>query len=770
MRNAGIKITLFYILVSLIWITFSDELLFLFHERLPVETLHTIGSVKGYAFVLCTGIALYFMVRNNERRITDNERHYRNMYESNPNPMWVFDVNTLRFTSVNNAAIVTYGYSREEFLQMTVLDIRPPDERERLLNIINSDHTQYQKSGIWRHVKKDGTEILVTITTTMIKSKGESRMFVMANDTTESTLYKTRLSQLNEELAAEKRKLEQTQLRAKVAGWEFYPETQKLVWTDQLYEITGIEKRDNREAFDIYIEHIYADDRPRMIQGMERLIKEGKQLNEIHRIYRINGETGFVHQVADIEREEGKPLKVVGTIQDITELKLIEQDRNKYLSNFEDTLNTINDAFFALNSNMEITRINEAFSKLTGKDNAIIGKHFLSVFGGSVNVNFYSAYQRAIKEKQISKLEDFSNYLQKWISMKVYPTDEGAVIYFSDITESRLKDLQLKEAVERYDLVARATQDVIYDFDMVHDRLIYNTSLTQLIKRPFDKIEYHLDWWRSLIHPDDLPGVISSQKKVIREKRTNWECEYRVDVGDGVYKYIMDQGYLIFNDDHEPVRLIGAIRDIDTLKRTHEENSRLAGIITRVNNMIVVTDQNGRVTWVNRAFENIIGYTLEDIEGKKPREFFNGPETNLKAVEEIKQRKRKRETFAIDLVNHGKGGQPIWVTAEFTPMYDEGRYLGYIAVYTDISIKKAQEQEIKHQNNMLRGVAWMASHELRRPVATILGLLYLIKLAEDDKEKEELVALIDKCANELDEIVHQMNGKIYAEDTYQHGN
>jgi PAS domain S-box-containing protein len=471
-----------------------------------------------------------------------------------------------------------------------------------------------------------------------------------------------------------------------------------------------------------------------------------------------------------MEIEEGKPLKVVGTMQDITELKLIEQDRNKYLSNFEDTLNTINDAFFALNSNLEITRINESFSKLTGKDNSIIGQHFLNVFGGSVNVNFYTAYQRAVKEKQISKLEDFSNYLQKWISMKVYPTDEGAAVYFSDTTEIRLKDMQLKEAVERYDLVARATQDVIYDFDMVHDRLIYNTSLTQLIKLPYNKIEYHLDWWRSLIHPDDLPRVISSQNKVIREKRTNWECEYRVDSGNGVYKYIMDQGYFIFNDDHEPVRLIGAIRDIDTLKRTHEENSRLAGIITRVNNMIVVTDQHGQVTWVNRAFENIVGYKLEEIEGKKPREFFNGPETNLNAVEEIKQRKRKRETFAIDLVNHGKAGQPIWVTAEFTPMYDEGRYLGYIAVYTDISVKKAQEREIKYQNNMLRGVAWMASHELRRPVATILGLLYLIKLAEDDKEKEELVALIDKCANELDEIVHQMNGKIYADGTYHHDN
>src|SRR6185295_12125803 len=63
-----------------------------------------------------------------ERALQESEEQYRVLFESNPHPMWVFDEETLRFLAVNQAAIQHYGFTRQDFLDMTVLDIRPPDE------------------------------------------------------------------------------------------------------------------------------------------------------------------------------------------------------------------------------------------------------------------------------------------------------------------------------------------------------------------------------------------------------------------------------------------------------------------------------------------------------------------------------------------------------------------------------------------------------------------------------------------------------------------
>ena len=116
---------------------------------------------------------------------SQSERLHREMFENNPHPMWVFDVETLEFLAVNEIAIAHYGYTREEFRTMTLCDIRSPQERELLRSIrpvhgAGSDHR-----GIWRHRKKDGAEIEVAISSHSIDFEGRSARMVIADDVTE---------------------------------------------------------------------------------------------------------------------------------------------------------------------------------------------------------------------------------------------------------------------------------------------------------------------------------------------------------------------------------------------------------------------------------------------------------------------------------------------------------------------------------------------------------------------------------------------------------
>ena len=120
-----------------------------------------------------------------ERRATMEDR-YRLLFDENPMPMWVFDVRTLRFLDVNDAAVRAYGYTREEFLSMTIRDIRPPEDVPRLLQDLRAAEKAPQSVGVWRHRKKDGTIIDVEISAhDFTFGRGRTRL-VLAHDVTES--------------------------------------------------------------------------------------------------------------------------------------------------------------------------------------------------------------------------------------------------------------------------------------------------------------------------------------------------------------------------------------------------------------------------------------------------------------------------------------------------------------------------------------------------------------------------------------------------------
>ena len=120
-----------------------------------------------------------------EEALRKSEAQYRLLFESNPQAMWVYDLTTLRFLAVNDAAIRHYGYTRAEFLDMTIKDIRPPEDVMLLEAFLAADCTESGDAGEWRHRKKDGTIINVEITSNRLIFAGRPAEFVLVQDVTE---------------------------------------------------------------------------------------------------------------------------------------------------------------------------------------------------------------------------------------------------------------------------------------------------------------------------------------------------------------------------------------------------------------------------------------------------------------------------------------------------------------------------------------------------------------------------------------------------------
>ena len=136
-----------------------------------------------------------------EQALRDGEARYRELFASNPQPMWVFDAERHTFLAVNDAAVNHYGYRREEFLSMTVWDIRPAAEAQLLREHFDGWNQESGKRGVWRHQLKDGSVILVEISSHALVFEERPAVLVLANDVTARTHAEERVRMSEENLS-----------------------------------------------------------------------------------------------------------------------------------------------------------------------------------------------------------------------------------------------------------------------------------------------------------------------------------------------------------------------------------------------------------------------------------------------------------------------------------------------------------------------------------------------------------------------------------------
>ncbi|MEJ5350392.1 MAG: PAS domain S-box protein [Melioribacteraceae bacterium] len=128
---------------------------------------------------------------------TQAEYTFNLLFKNHPLPMWIYDLKTLKFLEVNNAAIDKYGYSRKKFLSMTIKDIRPKEDVPKLLQDVKKKRPALQHSGLWRHQLKNGNIIFVEITSHKIKYSGKDAVLVIARDVSREILMNEKMEKFN---------------------------------------------------------------------------------------------------------------------------------------------------------------------------------------------------------------------------------------------------------------------------------------------------------------------------------------------------------------------------------------------------------------------------------------------------------------------------------------------------------------------------------------------------------------------------------------------
>jgi len=151
----------------------------------------------------------------------------------------------------------------------------------------------------------------------------------------------------------------------------------------------------------------------------------------------------------------------------------------------------------------------------------------------------------------------------------------GAVLIFNDITHRKRNEEKIKKANERYEILSRATSDTIWDWDIVHDSILYNNSITEMFGYTKAEIENGADWWKKNIHPDDYENTSAVLDEAFTNGSQTIQLEYRYRCADQSYKHISDRAFIVYDTDGTPIRMIGAMQDI-TKEKEHERYIAIA--------------------------------------------------------------------------------------------------------------------------------------------------------------------------------------------------
>src|SRR5260370_10503119 len=178
--------------------------LFIRNPQVPEGRLLSISGrpLKRADGALQGGVVVFHDITERKRAeeaLRHSEARYHLLFDSNPHPVWVYDLQTLAILDVNHSAVRNYGYSREEFLSLTIKDIRPPEDVPALLQSALNAPPDTENAGVWKHRKKDGTLIDVEITShPLIYGRGDARL-VVATDVTMRKRTQELLMQAREE-------------------------------------------------------------------------------------------------------------------------------------------------------------------------------------------------------------------------------------------------------------------------------------------------------------------------------------------------------------------------------------------------------------------------------------------------------------------------------------------------------------------------------------------------------------------------------------------
>jgi PAS domain S-box-containing protein len=329
---------------------------------------------------------------------------------------------------------------------------------------------------------------------------------------------------------------------------------------------------------------------------------------------------------------------------------------------------------------------------------------------------------------------------------------------------------EIIESNERYDIVAKATSDTIWDWKIQDDYFVWNKGIEEVFGYSKNDVGTDSKWWFERIHPEDTLKMSVKLYSFLEQKTERWQDEYRFQCANGTYKYVYDRGFLVKDENGKSIRMIGAIQDITKQKEEEHRLKLLETVITQTKDAVVITDTDisdnrlPNIIFVNAAFQKMTGYKSKDVIGKSPL-LLMGTKSNPLELQKLENAIQTVKECIVETISYKKSGEEYWTNFSMIPVHNkDGEHTHWISIQRDITQDKNQEKEkeqlireLTQNNKDLKQFSYITSHNFRAPLSNLTGLLYLIEdIPIENEELKEILNGFKKSTQLLNETINDL--------------
>ena len=466
---------------------------------------------------------------------------------------------------MNTAGLEILGYSLEEICSRPLISFIHEEDRlqtqEKLTGLFKGESVQKFEN---RYITKEGKIVWLSWTANRVLEHG--MIYAVAKNITEEK----KLRELNSEVGR----------LLKIGGWEFDIVNETLYWSNEVHQLHKTDPNSFLPSLDTAINFYRADFRQTVSLNLEECIKTGESFDFEAIIVTAEKKELWVRAYGNSEFVDGKCKRLYGSFQDIHERKLAA-------IKLEKSLNALRDYKFSLDQSAIISftdkkgviiSVNDNFcniskykrEEIVGKTHRIINSHYHSkeVFSDLwKTIASGNVWRGELKNKK----KDGSYFwadttIVPFLDKKKKPTRYLAIRF--DITERKKSEQIVIKSNERFEKVTEATNDTIWDWDIVQKTFYRSKAIEKSFKPEVSNLLTTTDFWKKNIHPDDRKKTQNSLDDAIADPLCNrWEQEYRIINYQEEIIYVIDRSVIIRDEDGKAIRMVGAMTDTSEQKQ-----------------------------------------------------------------------------------------------------------------------------------------------------------------------------------------------------------
>ncbi len=701
-----------------------------------------------------------------ERALRESEERYRTLITTMSEGVWVTDRKN-KTVFVNSALENMLGYSEAEILEKDGRDFLHSDSLPFFEDIINERFIKKIPTSTYelKWIRKDGTSIITRVAgTALLDEQGETiGSFGILSDITSETKAKEALQKSEERY---RRLIELSPDAIILTDLEF----NIIAVNHQAVNLNGV-----KSAADLIgrnaMGFILPEDRVKAIENAQKTLQQGRKLNLEYRLLKVDG-TVFPAELnaSLITDEKGDPTAFISIVRDISERKKTKEALQESKEKYQMLIEKMHEGVVLEDEEGNITFVNPRTVEMIGfPEDELLGKHWSYVVAAEERekveaetakrpkgiVSSYESVAQSNDGRKIPVLVTATPILSKRGEFK------GVLSVFTDITEQKRGEKNLRESEERYRSLIENARDLIFTISPEGIIASVNTSFERITG--WERDEWINQPFSLIVHPEDLSLIIEGFERILEgEQPPAPELRLLTKSGD----------YLIFEVKGSPqirdgkiAGMLGIARDIterykaeEAIRESEEKYRTLVNY--SLQGLLIFQGDPPQIAFTNPVIAEILGYSIEEILNFQPEQIYNlaHPDDREGYFQSYRDRLANRDFQPQPEVRFiRKDGLIIWLEAHSSRI----EYMGKPAIqaaFVDITARKKAEESLRLVKLEEERYHAMLSHFVNNDLQKIINNVELISLnSESTQEMEKNVSRIIDIASSSSKTIDTVN-------------